>query len=162
MLIASPPSGLNITANNLNLGNLSLDPELEIVLSFLIPMSEDYPDIRDWFHGKVSPGLLDGSRKLVKIERDNRLIGVGIAKNDNHEKKICTVRVLSDYANRGIGIRIFDELLEWLNTDQPHLTISEHKLPVFEKIFRWYGFQQTSKSKGRYVDNVFEIAYNEL
>lgn len=77
------------------------------------------------------------------------------------EQKICTVRVAPSHIGRGIGIRIFDALLRWLDVDRPHLTISEAKLPAFERIFDYYGFMITSIHKGLYVPHSCELAYNE-
>jgi GNAT superfamily N-acetyltransferase len=130
-------------------------------LSFLLPLSEDYPGIADWYRDKVVPGLRDGTRHLLRIERDGTLAGIGIAKNVPGERKICTVRVAPAYANRGIGVRIFDGLLKWLDDDRPHLTVSDHKLALFERIFDYYGFHVSSARQGQYVPHAVELGYNE-
>lgn len=131
-------------------------------LAFLLPLSEDYPGIDHWYLTKVVPGLRTGSRYLLRVERDGELAGIGIGKIEADERKICTVRVAPRYTNRGIGVRIFDRLLKWLDDDQPHLTISNHKLPLFERIFDYYGFSMSSRSEGRYVPTACELGYNEL
>lgn len=131
-------------------------------LAYLLPLSEDYPLIREWYVTKVVPGVRDGTRKVLRVERDEKLIGLGIAKNTPDEKKICTVRVSPEYFGRGVGVRIFDKLLGWLNVDQPHLTVSETKLPLFERIFDYYGFRVTSSSVGLYVPRRYEHSYNEM
>lgn len=89
-------------------------------LALLMPLSADYPHIEYWFRAKVAPGLRKGTRLLVKVERDGQLAGLGIAKNEPDERKICSARVSPCYANRGIGIHIIDELLKWL--DKTNLT----------------------------------------
>ncbi len=130
-------------------------------LTFLLPLSHDYPDIQHWFISKVVPGLHAGTRLLLPVERDGELVGLGIAKNDFNERKICTVRVMPNYVGRGIGPRIFEGLLRWLDNDRPHLTISEGKLLQFQRIFDYYGFNMTSTEAGRYVPDSFELGYNE-
>jgi hypothetical protein len=60
-----------------------------------------------------------------------------------------------------MGVRIFDGLLRWLDVDHPHLTISDAKLPAFERIFDYYGFALTSKRHGLYVSHACELGYNE-
>jgi len=138
-----------------------LRPEEAEALAFLIPLSDDYPNIEKWFQRKVVPGLHVGTRTLLRVERNDQLVGLGIGKNEEGERKICTVRVLPSYAGRGIGVRIFDGLLKWLDVDQPHLTISHSKLPLFERIFDHYGFQNTSQRNGLYVPDRTEMIYNE-
>ncbi|WP_245487339.1 GNAT family N-acetyltransferase [Rhizobium leguminosarum] len=130
-------------------------------LGFILPLSADYPGIEKWYRTKVVPGLRTGERYLHRVKREGELIGVGIAKKDSSEKKICTVRVSNEHFGRGSGVRIFDHLLRWLDDDHPHLTVSESKLPVFERIFDWYGFNLTSASNGLYVPGRLEIGYNE-
>ncbi len=137
-------------------------PMEQEALSFLLPLSEDYPGIDRWFITKVVPGLRDGTRILLRVEREGSLVGLGIGKNEPDEKKICTVRIAPSFAGRGMGVRIFDGLLKWLDCDRPHLTVSETKLPLFERIFDYYGFMGTSVQEGRYKPKACELGYNEL
>jgi hypothetical protein len=150
------PSGSHLVS-----ASALLTAEEHEALTFLLPLSGDYPGFELWFRTKVIPGMRTGSRRLVRMERDGTLVGVGIAKLDEFEKKICTVRIAQSHFGRGFGIKLFDSLLQWLNTDQPHLTVSEKKLPAFERIFEYYGFHRTSGQLGRYVPNVMEFSYND-
>ena len=150
-----------ISAHRASLGAAPLAEREAEALAFLIPLSEDYPGIETWYLTKVVPGLHAGTRHLLRIEREGRLVGLGIAKREEDERKICTVRVAHEYANRGLGPRIFDGLLKWLDEDQPHLTVSESKLPLFERIFDYYGFQLSSRRHGQYVPVACELGYNE-
>lgn len=138
-----------------------LMPERE-AMAFLVPLSNDYPGIDRWFMSKVVPGYRAGSRIILRVEREGALVGLGIAKNEPDEKKICTVRVAPEFAGRGVGVRIFDGLLKWLDCDRPHLTVSDSKLPLFERIFDYYGFFVSSSENGRYVPHACELGYNEL
>jgi hypothetical protein len=138
-----------------------LTREQHEALKFLRPLSNDYPGFELWYRNKVVPGLRTGARILVPLERSGSLVGVGIAKRDEDERKICTVRIAPSYFGRGLGLKLFDSLLGWLDTDQPHLTVSEQKLPAFERIFDYYRFKITSSRLGRYIPNITEFAYNE-
>ncbi|MFK4647369.1 hypothetical protein ABIF96_005943 [Bradyrhizobium ottawaense] len=138
-----------------------ISPGERETLAFLLPLSVDYPGFERWYLTRVIPGLREDTRRMVRIERDGKLVGVGIAKRDGTESKICTVRIAPSHFGRGLGLRIFDSLLNWLGTQQPHLTVSERKLPAFERIFEYYKFQLTSAHSGLYVRNVLELAYNE-
>jgi len=130
-------------------------------LSFLLPLSTDYPGIEQWFSTKVVPGLRDGSRTLLRVERQGGLVGLGIAKKEDNERKICTVRVAPSHVGRGIGVRIFDSLLKWLDEDKPLLTVNDNKLPMFERIFEYYGFNLTSHTEGLYLPSSVEVGFNE-
>lgn len=140
---------------------LPLSEREQEALQFICPLSEDYPDIVGWYVNKVVPGLRTGSRFLLPVHREGKLVAVGIAKNDGFERKICTVRVAPHHAGRGLGLRVFDGLLKWLDNDQPGLTVSATKLPAFERIFDWYGFRLTGVENGLYVPGRQEIGYND-
>ncbi|HEU5114771.1 MAG TPA: N-acetyltransferase [Candidatus Paceibacterota bacterium] len=146
-------------SHELSPGTLLLPDELS-ALDFVNSLSSDYPELEIWFRTKVVPGLRAGTRKIVRIERSATLIGIGIAKKED-EKKICTVRIAPPYFGRGYALKIFDECLRWLGTAKPYLTVSENKLPAFERIFDYYGFVHTSSQLGRYRTGVIELAYNE-
>jgi GNAT superfamily N-acetyltransferase len=136
------------------------DRELE-ALRFIEGLSEDYPHIQNWYMEKVVPGLREGSRFLLPVYRNHELVAVGIAKNDGTERKICTVRVAPHHFGRGLGVRVFDGLLKWLDDDRPGLTVSGHKLPSFQRIFDWYGFKFTGAEADIYVPGRQELGYND-
>jgi hypothetical protein len=140
---------------------LLLTADEQGAINFLLPLSEDYPDFELWFRTKVVPGLHLGTRRIFRIERKGDLVGIGIAKREESEKKICTVRIAQRYFGRGLGLKIFDGCLSWLDTDRPYLTVSEQKLPMFHRIFESYGFTQTSSQRGRYIPLITEFSYNE-
>ena len=141
---------------------IDLLPSEEEALRFLLPISGDYPGIGDWFSRKVLPGIRQDTRRIIKIERSGSIAALGIAKKEGGEYKICTVRVAERFVGMGMGLRIFDELLKWLEVDQPHLTVSEQKLPAFKRIFEYYGFRLTSTEQGRYLPGCVEFSYNEM
>lgn len=131
-------------------------------LAFLLPLSDDYPDIDRWFLQKVVPGERMGTRHIMRIERYGHLVALGIAKDECGEKKICTVRVSPNYLGRGLGVKIFDHLLNWLQVDKPYLTVSEKRLPQFQRLFDHYGFVQTSSTPGMYRTGIAEFGFNEF
>jgi GNAT superfamily N-acetyltransferase len=130
-------------------------------IRFLLPLSPDYPGIEHWYVRKVMPGQREGTRKIIRIERQGRLVAIGIGKKERSEYKICTVRVAPEYFGRGLGIRLFGELMDWMETDRPHLTISESKLVTFASIFSRFGYQLTSTHNGLYRPGRVELLYNE-
>ncbi|MDQ0454617.1 N-acetyltransferase [Rhizobium paknamense] len=160
VLIKDTTSMVPLKVSTQTVWSLSLTSLEQEALSFISILSEDYPDIENWYINKVVPGLREGTRFLLPIHREGSLVAVGIAKNDGIERKICTVRVAPHHAGRGLGLRVFDGLLKWLDDDQPGLTVSASKLSAFEKIFNWYGFKLTGVENGLYVPGKQEIGYN--
>ena len=161
MIFNSPERALSKAGGRCAASPLQLHSNEAEALAFLVPLSEDYPLIEGWFCDKVVPGLRSGRRTLLRVERNGQLVGLGIAKKEQGERKICTVRVAPSHFGRGIGVRIFDGLLRWLDVDQPHLTVSDAKLPLFERMFDYYRFRITSKHYGLYVPRKVEFVYNE-
>lgn len=135
--------------------------QIDYALGFLLPISQSYPGFEKWYADKVVPGVMLGTRRLTIIEREGVIAGVGIAKNELGEKKLCTIRVNAAYEGRGIGVRIFDDLLDWLGTDRPLATVSEEKMPAFERIFSRQGFVLTSVGNGVYRPGRLEYYFNE-
>ncbi len=160
MLVSENKKALDcLTYNRPRFCDKLTNHELE-ALHFILGLSEDYPNIMDWYVEKVVPGLRLGTRFLLPVYRGGELVGVGIAKNEGSERKICTVRVAPHHFGRGLGLRIFDGLLKWLDDDRPCLTVSSTKLPAFERIFDWYGFHFTGAETDVYVPGKQEFGYN--
>ena len=133
---------------------------LRMAYAFLAPLSSDYPGFDHWFWTKVVPGTKTGSRCILMLERDGAVVALGIGKRHETERKICTVRVAPEMVNRGMGPRMFDHLLRWLETDLPHLTVGDRKLGQFERIFDRYGFTCTASIDGRYARGRVEHSFN--
>jgi len=154
-------SGATIDAKEIVWNKLNPIGLYEEILSFLLPLSSEYPGIQDWYFNKVIPGEQANTRKTIRIYRDNRLVGLGIGKKEAFEEKICTVRVLPEYAGQGIGSEIFERLMEWIGSDQPVITVNDSKVALFEPIFKKFGFRLTSIQRGVYAEGALEFFYNE-
>lgn len=135
--------------------------ELREILEFLKPVSLEYPNFERWFVDKILPGLALNTRKIFKVRHGNQLVAIGIAKNENGEKKICTVRVASEFQRRGYGTGIVNEMKEWLDCEFPLISVSEGKLPQFKRIFDLLQFKLTSTRQGLYRDGKVEYYFNE-
>lgn len=121
-----------------------------------------YPDFQKWFYNKVIPDVLEDKRKILLEIRNNKIAGIAIIKNTSKEKKLCTLRVIDKYQNKGIGIKLFERAFEELDTSKPFLTVSEEKYKKFEKIFKYYGFELTNKIKDYYRKGKSELFFNEF
>lgn len=139
---------------------LVVRPSLNEVWQFIEPLSNEYPEIRQWFNDKVQPGVLCGTRKLFTVERDDRLVAVAIAKREDGERKLCSVRVAPEMYGKGLGVRLIEEAMGWLDERYPLLTVSEEKIGAFARIFDYFGYRQTRATVGLYRPGRTEFTYN--
>lgn len=144
-----------------NIEKSYLDKDEAESLDFLSCLSGGYPGIDGWFINKVVPGLSNGTRKLFIYRRDEKVVALCIAKKSETELKVCTVRVIPEYAGKGLGIKLFKDAMNWLETDKPHLTVSEERLSDFTRIFEYFGYKLTSTHNGLYLPGKVEYFYNE-
>jgi GNAT superfamily N-acetyltransferase len=130
-------------------------------LAFIAPLSPDYPGIEHWFKCRVMPGLQEGTRHIVRFDRQGRIAALGIAKAEDGESKICTVRVAPEFRGRGLGVRIFEELMNWLGDERPLASVSEVKIGEFQRVFDHFGYRLTSVRTGLYLPGRSEYFFNE-
>ena len=132
---------------------ISLVESIPIALSclpFLRSLDQYYPGIEDWYVNTVATGLIDSETKVL-VARDRGLItGMAIGKKGEETKLRC-VRVLPEYANTGLGIKLMDRMFEQLECSKPHATVSEELLHSYSRIFvNRYGFKLDEVKKGLY------------
>mgnify|MGYP000523484082 CR=1 FL=1 len=140
--------------------DLSFDAHL--VFYFLKSVEEDYPDIKEWFYSRVLSGLELQERHLAYYMIQSEIVGLGIAKNDGLEKKICTLKVHKDYQCKGIGRLILTDMINWLADPKPLITVNENKYPEFEKLFSSYNFKKTKIVEGLYKPGIHELIFNSV
>lgn len=135
-------------------------PRYNEVLNFVAQLSAMYPNFDVWFN-KIWPEI-GVTRRLITVERHNQIIGLGIAKKTESELKLCTVRVVPAYANRCYGIAIMDDLLHWMDTNQPLATVNQQQVGKFERIFSSYGFVLSNTVKDLYNKGQTEHVFNDF
>lgn len=128
---------------------------------YLSEAKKFYPNFDLWYFTNVLPSIARKEKQILMIKDDKNLKGVSIIKNTQEEKKICTLRVMEKYQNRGIGLRLFEKSFETLQTRFPLLSVSEEKYPDFKKIFDYYGFKLTSIKEDYYRIGKKEYFFNE-
>lgn len=120
-----------------------------------------YPQFDTWYFQKVIPDLVLGRRKIITETREGNIVGTAIVKL-SEELKLSTLKVNDHYENRGIGLKLFEKSFELLDTNKPFLTVSEERLPLFQKIFKYYDFELTSVCKDVYRAGKREFFFNEF
>lgn len=118
-----------------------------------------YPNGAEWLSTKV---FSDDSSRLLLISQlpDGLVNGFSILKNDDFEKKICTLFVSSDFRGKGIGTALLNRSLDLLGCDKPLITVSDDLLLSFIPLFSRYGFENIESYVDRYRDGHIEYSFN--
>lgn len=131
------------------------------IKNFLRKLVYEYNGFEKWFSGLfISDGLLKKDREIIICEYNFQLVGISILKNDNIEKKICTLRVSKPFQKQGIGRQLMELSFEWLDDEKPLITIHNSKKHEFKKLFKHYNFQLEEKKWGYYRLFTTELVYN--
>lgn len=128
---------------------------------YLKDAKEYYPSFDIWYYTNVIPAIKNKEKEIIPLYDKHNLKGVSIIKNTEEEKKICTLKVMDKYKNKGIGLKLFELSFEKLGTRFPLLSVSEEKYPEFKRIFDYYGFIMTSIKEDYYRPGKKEYFFNE-
>lgn len=139
---------------------------------YINDLESTYPNFYKWYNDKVLLELKQkpdrreillavSTVKSENVEKIKRVIsGIAVLKKYEDEKKICTFRILKDFRDTGIAYKLMDESIKFLETDCPLITISDNNLKSFEKLLKFYNFQQYEKLKDYYKKGVTEYVFN--
>lgn len=121
------------------ISNLFLLTELSSTISSL---SHIYPDISHWYNNKVIPRVMLGEDIVIVAKSENgETIGFSIGKKTEKESKLCCLMVLPDFRGRGYALKLINRIIEELDDDYPHCSVSEDLFHIYSKIFinhfRW-------------------------
>lgn len=136
--------------------------EMHNVLPMVEVLSPFYPNIGYWFVNKVMPGVMTGKDNLLVARKNETIIGFCLGKRTDEEVKLRCVRVLPEFQNAGLGIRLIDNMLDVLETEKPLVTVPEEMMHNYSRIFvNRYGFDLTHVGRGDYRPNKLEYYFNQ-
>lgn len=134
--------------------------ELYMMTDFIC---EDYPKHKSWFYQKHLPATLvpnSGRDIIFAYDKQGTTHGTAFIKEDETEKKICTLFVSPEARGLGVGTLLVEKAIEILGTTKPMITLAEYKLPMFEGLIKKYGWEKTEEVTGLYNDKYKELVYN--
>ena len=120
----------------------------------------DYPDYKSWFLAKQVSGLYDNTRNIIVAHIDGKLVGFTSLKKTEDERKICTFYVEKRFRKNQIGSRLVEKSIEFLDTEQPLITIPMDKLKEFVRIGNKYNWKVTDIIENLYRINNPEVIVN--
>ena len=118
-----------------------------------------YPNGAEWLSTKV---FGDDSNRLLLISQlpDGLVNGFSILKNEDSEKKVCTLFVSPAFRGNGLGNALLGRSLDLLECDKPLITVSDDLLLSFIPLFSHYGFENAESYADRYRDGHIEYSFN--
>lgn len=119
-----------------------------------------YPEIDRWFETKVLPGIVAGTRRIIVRQDSGHVCGLAILKKESLERKICTIWVRPSHRGAGLGQRLVDESLEWLQCERPMLTVPEEALASFVPLLKRNDFELIQRADGYYRSGRCEYVFN--
>jgi ribosomal protein S18 acetylase RimI-like enzyme len=147
-------------STNYPIPNYSISIEYSSAWLFLSDLDKYYPNFKSWFFEKVIPDCSIDKRKIIVKKSADQIVAVAILKKSIEERKICTFRVSENAKRHGIGKELMLESLEWLQCNQPLITVNEENASEFEYFLRKFDFQKQSVLTNLYRTNKKEIIYN--
>ncbi|WP_425467319.1 GNAT family N-acetyltransferase [Rubellimicrobium roseum] len=133
--------------------------EADLAWRALQGLQSTYPGFRSWYWSKVVPGVERGSRRIFLSTDQSGLKGVVIAKR-GAERKLCTVWVAPHARRHGVGRLLVADAMDWLETERPLITVSEHRAPLFLGLFQYFGFELQEELLGYYGGSSKELVFN--
>src|SRR5258706_8307409 len=113
----------------------------DMAFDTLVHLSAFYPGFEQWYRRKVAPGLITGERAVLMRFVEGKLGGIAIVKDTDSEKKLCCLRVMPHLQGSGLGLRLFEDSFEVLQSEKPLLSVAEEQLPLFSRVFDHFGFE---------------------
>lgn len=119
-----------------------------------------YPGFRNWFYGKVVPGLRTGERSVLIRGAFSDPSGIAITKRDAHETKVCTLWVAHAYRQSGLGKDLLEEAIDWCDDALPLFTVPAEQIASFAGLVQRFGFVETARIRSLYRLGVVEHIFN--
>jgi hypothetical protein len=132
------------------------------VADFLAASVHLYPGIVDWWRKKVVPGLTSGERMCQLALRNERLVGLALAKH-GERAKLCCLRVDEAERARGGGKALLGVTLRALlhhGSKSVYYTIADEVHDQWGAFFARYGFALVNWEQNRYTHGSTELVFD--
>ena len=93
------------------------------IYRFLKRLVFEYQGFHEWYQRLFTSSCdLRVNREIIICEDRLTLAGIAIIKNEQDEKKICTLRVAKEFQRQRIGHNLVELCFRQLNTEKPMIT----------------------------------------
>lgn len=122
-------------------------------------LSFDYPKHKEWFFNKHLKSI-GQDREVIYITLYNNICGVAFLKKTSDEKKICTFYVSEHSRNKGVGSALLQACFDFLETEQPLISMPKHKVRYFLYYVYKYNWKITQILPSFYNKENDEVVFN--
>lgn len=121
-----------------------------------------YPKFDSWFSSRVISGLGSTRKILIASTQECPLVGICVLKNEEGEKKICSLRVDVRHRGQGVASSLLRKSVELLEDDKPLITVPAEVMPDLSPLLARMNFELSGVYRGAYRPDVDEFVYNGL
>ncbi len=163
---------LSLVKNGMIKYSQKTEEALRSFQSLFIEATKDYKDPEKWYEEKVLKGIYNGTREVALAVVNGEIAGFVIMKNEEKEKKLCTLYVKEMYKTKTylyegkdwtcVPDVLFKEIYRFLGTTKPLVTIPDYKIESFGPIIKKYGWKETKRlEEGYYKEGIVEVVFNK-
>lgn len=136
--------------------------EALLALPMLRSLDAYYPEFSHWYVNTVMPGVVTGKDVLLLARADEGgIAGIALGKRTADETKLRCIRVMPEFQQSGLGIKLIDRMIDELECEKPHCTVAEEMLHQYSRAFvSRYGFALSAVDKGAYRRGKLEYRFN--
>lgn len=120
-------------------------------------MEKKYPNFCNWFNNKLLKGLDNGTRNIIILTQNNKVIGFVNLKKTDKERKMSNLYVNSIFYYEKCLNLLVDEATKWLEDEYPVVIISKQEIAKCSHLLinrNWYLTDRTKNND--YVMNRYD------
>lgn len=129
------------------------------IIQILSDLKIEYPNFDQWIL-KVLSEISKGQRSIILKIVDTQIIAISIIKHTKREQKLCTVRVVPQFKELGIGTELMQESLSILKNNHPLASVSAARINEFRPLLRRLNFEETQVLDAFYKKGSPEYVFN--
>lgn len=133
--------------------------DLARVYAHLSHLADIYPNFDVWFWRTAVPDV-GSTRRIFVDDRGGQIRGVVIAKRSVDERKLCTVWVETPYRGQAVGARLMRKAMEWMDCQQPLISVPASRLSDFRTFFEKQRFVESQLLMNYYRVGETEHVFN--
>lgn len=143
-----------------NLESLQMEYQIN-VFNFLHSLNYEYPSFDKWYRSLFNNDYsIKNDREIILCKYGESIVGITILKKTEYEDKICTLRVGEGFQKNGVGRKLLELGINYMENDKPIISLDKRREHEFEKLLKHYGFKLEQEKPRYYKLFSTELVYN--